>query len=90
MSHMKNLSCLKEKLKVEDAAFIQISNAFVFRGQFGMIEVSSTSDLTLNVCKGGEIVRKGSRNFRKKSDIFENFENFDFFDVSAKFQRKNN
>ena len=75
---------LKEKLKVEGAPYVQISNKFVFRGQFGMIEVSSRSDLTLNVCKGGEIVRKGSRNFRKKSDIFENFENFDFFNFLPK------
>ena len=28
--------------------------------------------------------------FEKKSDIFENFENLIFLDVSAKFERKNN
>ena len=69
---------LKENLKFEGAPSVQISNKFIFRAQFCMIEVSSRSDLTLNVYKGGKIVRKGVSKFSKKSDIFENF---DFFGV---------
>ena len=78
----------KEKLKFEGAPSVQILNKFIFRSQFCIIEVSSSSDFTLNFYKGGKIVDKGVSKFSKKSEIFKNFENFDFFDVWAKFQRK--